>query len=109
MARSSRGLRSGGQLIGAEHVLAVEIQHPVGVVDGVEIALAEVWSDCHCSEVIRAVDGQPVHCAADDCACGAAEQESSTCQLMTSANGVGLVDEYDVVQIRLVEHGGTDA
>ena len=61
MARSSRGLRSGGQLIGAEHVLAVEIQHPVGVINGVEIALAEVWGDCHGSEVIRAVtDNQSI-------------------------------------------------
>src|SRR4029453_6258024 len=51
----SGGLRSGGQLIRAEHVLAVQIPDPVRVVDRVQIALAEVWGDRHCGEILRAV------------------------------------------------------
>src|SRR5215469_4887086 len=30
-----------------EHFLAEEVMHPVGLVDGVEVALSEVWGDGH--------------------------------------------------------------
>ena len=53
----SGGPRNGGQLIGAEHVLAVQILHPVGLVDRVEIALAEVRGDSHRGLVVRVMHG----------------------------------------------------
>src|SRR4029453_8133678 len=48
----SGGPRSGGELTGAEHVCAVEILDPVGVVDGVEVTLAEVRGDGHRGEMV---------------------------------------------------------
>jgi phosphopantetheinyl transferase len=36
------GLAAAGQLVGVEHLLAVQAVQPVGLVDGVEVALAQV-------------------------------------------------------------------
>src|SRR5687767_13389796 len=74
----SGGLRRSGQLTGADHVLAehvvpVQVLYPVGVVDSVEIALAEVWGDGHRGEVLRAMQAQPVQRTTDHGARGAAE------------------------------------
>src|SRR5688500_14773174 len=89
----SGGLRSSRQLTGADHVLAeyvVPVQglYPVGVVDSVEIALAEVWGDGHRDQVLGAMQAQPVHCTTDHGARGAAEQESGACQSMAGTDGV---------------------
>ena len=52
--RSLAVRRTGGvfQLVRAEDVGAVEVGHPVGLVDGVEVALAEVGGDGHGGEAV---------------------------------------------------------
>src|SRR3954454_7041684 len=64
--------------VGAEQVLAVEVLDPVGLVEGVEIALAEIRGDGHRGDVRVAVPGQPGHRTADHRAGGAPEQEPVT-------------------------------
>src|SRR4028118_1813922 len=69
-----------GSHVQRERVLAVESLDPVGLVEGVEIALAEVWGDGHRGDVPPVMSGQPVHGAADDRAGGAAAQEAAAGQ-----------------------------
>ena len=83
--------------------------HPVGLVDGVEVALAEVGGDGDGGEVVRVVPGQPVQRAADDGAGGAAEEEPAAGQAVAGADGVGLLDVHDLVDVGLVEQRRADA
>src|SRR4030095_6063162 len=105
---NSGGPRGGAQFIGTEHLLAVQIQHPAGVVDGVEIALAEVWGDSDRGEVLRSIQGQPVHGSADYGAGGTAEQESLARQSMAGTDGVALLDTHHLVHVGLIKHGRAD-
>ena len=44
-----------GSLLVLQHVVAVEVPHPVGLVDGVEVALAEVRGEGDCGELFPGV------------------------------------------------------
>ena len=92
-----------------EQVLAVEVLQPVGLVDGVEVTLAEVGRDGHRGEVLAVVPGQPAHGATDHRAGGAAEQEPAAGEAVAGPDGVHLLDTHDLVDVRLVEHRRTHA
>ena len=53
--------------------------------------------------------GHPVHRTADHRAGGAAEQEPASGQTVAGADGVRLLDAYDLVHIALVEQRRSDA
>src|SRR5579863_8587318 len=94
LLQSVAGYLSGSeaQLAGAERVVAVESLHPLGLVDGVDVALPEVWGDGNRDEARPVVPGQPVQRAADHRAGGAAEQEPVPGQAMARPYGVRLLD-----------------
>ena len=81
----------------AEHVLAVNGFDPVGLINGVKVALAQVGGDGHRGQAARVVPRQPVHGAADHRAGGAAEQEPSPGQPMAGPDCVRLLDGYHLV------------
>src|ERR1700750_1575700 len=61
--------------VALEHPLAVDGLDPVGLVDGVEVALAEVRGDGDRGEPAGVMPGQPARRGADHGAGGSAEQE----------------------------------
>src|SRR5215470_39463 len=91
--------RASSELVGVEHLLAVQILQPVGLVHGVEVALTEIRSDGHRREVLSIVLCHPAHGAADNRSGGAAEEESTLGQPMASANGVRFLDADHIVHI----------
>src|ERR1700733_5442536 len=102
-------LRTGGELAGAKHVPAVEVMEPIGVIDRVQVPLAEIRGDGHRGELPRVVAVQPARGAAHDRAGGAAEQEPAPGQPVAGPDGIRFLDEDHLVHVGLVEQRRTDA
>src|SRR4051794_22531899 len=93
----------------AECLVAEEPRHPVGLVDGVQVALPEVWGEGHCGEVLGVVAGQPPHGTADHRAGGAAEEETPAGQPVTGPDRGRFLDPDDLVDVGLVEQRRSQA
>src|ERR1700733_13504533 len=91
------GMRPASRPERVERVRAVQVLDPVGLVDGVEVALAQVRGDGHRGDLAVVVAGQPLHRAADHRAGGAAEQEPAPGQAVAGPDGGRLLDGHDVV------------
>src|ERR1700733_16252430 len=107
--RSRVPLRTDGELAGAEHVPAVEVLEPIGVIDRVQVPFAEIRGDGHRGDFPRVVAVQPARGAAHHRAGGAAEQEPAPGQPVAGPDGVRFLDEDHLVHVGLVEHRRTDA
>src|ERR1700722_8788372 len=84
---AQRGGEIGRRAARADDVLAVHRLPPAGLVDGVEIALAQVRGDGHRGEIAGVMQGEPAHGPAGDRAGGTAEQEPATSQPVAGTDG----------------------
>src|SRR4051812_46378279 len=94
--------------VGGQDALAVQVGHPVRLVDGVQITVAEVRGEGDGGEAVRAVPGQPVQRAADDRAGRTPEQEPAAGEAVAGPDGVRLLDVHHLMDVGLVEQRGPD-